>query len=134
MKKLYITTITITILLATQIVSANNTNLIEITPKSFNKIIHSNKPVFVKFWASWCGPCMKMAPKYKKASKYYVDKIIFGEINVDQYGKFAKSNGVKSIPTTILFIKGKEVDRFTGGLSLKQIRYWADEVAKGRYK
>jgi thioredoxin len=120
-------------LIGVQSLSAGNRTVIDLTSKNFQKLTSGKKPVLVKFWASWCGPCRRMTPKFKKVSKSYVGKVVFAELNVDEQQSIARAYNVRSIPTTILFINGKEMDRVTGGLDTNQIEYWASEVVKGRY-
>jgi len=133
MKKSAKILISVSLFLGMQSLSASSSTVIALNDKNFQQILSSKKPVFVKFWASWCGPCRRMAPKYKKVSRSYVDKIIFTELNVDQQQKLASRYHVRSIPTTILFMSGKEMDRFKGGLDTHQLEYWASEIVKGRY-
>ena len=120
-------------LIGVQSLSAGDRTVINLTNKNFQEHISGEKPVLVKFWASWCGPCRRMTPKFKKVSKSYVGKVVFAELNVDEQQSIARAYNVRSIPTTILFINGKEMDRVTGGLDTNQIEYWASEVVKGRY-
>ncbi len=133
MKKIVKILMVTSMLIGVQSLSAGNRTVIDLTNKNFQERISGEKPVLVKFWASWCGPCRRMTPKFKKVSKSYVGKVVFAELNVDEQQSIARAYNVRSIPTTILFIKGKEMDRVTGGLDTNQIEYWASEVVKGRY-
>jgi thioredoxin 1 len=78
------------------------------------KVLKSDKPVFVDFWAPWCGPCKMAEPVLEELSGEYEGKVNFYKMNVDEEQKYAGSLGVMSIPTTILFKDGKMVDRQTG--------------------
>ncbi len=133
MKKIVKILMVASMLIGVQSLSAGESTVIDLTRKNFQHVISANKPVLVKFWASWCGPCRKMTPKFKKVAKSYTKKMIFAELNVDDQRAIAKAYKVRSIPTTILFINGKEMDRITGGLDTKQIKYWASEIVRGRY-
>jgi thioredoxin len=133
MKKIVKILMVASMLIGVQSLSAGESTVIDLTRKNFQRVISANKPVLVKFWASWCGPCRKMTPKFKKVAKSYTEKMIFAELNVDDQRAIAKAYKVRSIPTTILFINGKEMDRITGGLDTKQIKYWASEIVRGRY-
>ena len=87
----------------------------KITQKSFNILINSDH-VVIDFYADWCGPCKMMAPIFEKVAKDIKD-IKFSKIDVDLNQEIAKENNILSIPTTIIFKKGKEAKRFSGFMS-----------------
>ena len=68
----------------------------------------------VDFSADWCGPCKMAEPIIEKIAENYQDKVVFVKINVDENHDIAAKFQVMSIPTTILFKNGKEVDRTIG--------------------
>ncbi len=78
------------------------------------KVIKSDLPVFVDFFAEWCGPCKMAAPVIEELAGEYKDKMVIGKLDVDQNQEIAGKYGVMSIPTVIVFKDGKEVDRKSG--------------------
>ncbi len=87
---------------------------IDITDANFeDKVLKSKLPVFVDFWAPWCGPCKMAGPVIEELSESYKGKVEFMKVNVDE-NQVAGKYGVMSIPTTVLFKDGKEVSRQVG--------------------
>lgn len=83
---------------------------------SFKTTLNNEKglPVFVDFFADWCGPCKMAAPVVDKLAGEYEGKMIIAKLNVDEHNQIAAEHGVMSIPTVIVFKDGKEVDRTIG--------------------
>lgn len=99
---------------------------ITLTGENFEKeVLKSDKPVLVDFWATWCGPCMMIAPILEEVAEEN-DHIKVGKINVDEQAELARQFGIVSIPTLILFKDGKEVKKEIGLLSKAEIERLID--------
>ena len=87
--------------------------------------VAESESVVLEFKASWCTPCKKMAP--------LVQSLIqaggpIREIDVDKQRHLARRFQVQSIPTFILLIDGREVDRTVGGMSRNGLQKWFDRI------
>ena len=88
---------------------------IEVTDQTFTeKVLQSDKPVIVDFWAPWCTPCLRMAPTFERLAGEYADKITFAKLNTDDNQNTPTRLGIQGIPTMIIFQGGREVDRVVG--------------------
>lgn len=87
----------------------------EITEKEFEeKVLKSDTPVLVDFWAPWCGPCKMAAPVLDELAGEYSGKVSVMKLNVDENQDAPQKYQVMSIPTTILFKGGEEIGRQVG--------------------
>jgi len=86
----------------------------ELTADNFEKTINDNLCI-VDFWAAWCGPCRMLAPVVEELSKDKdFAKLKFFKLDIEAAQDIASKNGVMSIPTSIVFNMGEEVDRIVG--------------------
>jgi thioredoxin 1 len=79
-----------------------------------DKVLGSEIPVFVDFWAPWCGPCRAIAPVVEELAGQYLGKIKFAKVNVDDNSDLASRYNIFSIPTLALFNKGQLVAQSVG--------------------
>ena len=80
-------------------------------------VMNSEVPVFVDFWAEWCGPCRMVSPVVEELSNDYDGKIKFIKVNVDEANELASKYNVFSIPTLAIFNKGQLVTQQVGAAS-----------------
>ena len=89
-----------------------------------SKVLGSDVPVVVDFWAEWCGPCKMMAPVFEKLADEYEGKLKFAKVDVDSNQKSAGQYGIRGIPTLLVFSGGEEIDRIVG--------FAPEDVLRGR--
>ncbi len=90
--------------------------IVQLTESNFQSYSEGNKPLFVDFWASWCGPCRIMDPVVEKLAVKYGDSVVFGKVNVDEEMNLSSRYQVFSIPTFMLFKNGTPVDAVVGAV------------------
>ena len=80
---------------------------------AFNTALQEADYVFVKFSASWCGPCKQLAPIVAQLAKQF-ENVLFIDIDYNAFTALAKSYSVRNIPSIFLFKKGQQVNRVVG--------------------
>jgi thioredoxin 1 len=97
--------------------AANDTHsTVRLTEANFDGLASGEKPVFVDFWAEWCGPCKIMDPVVEKLAAKYSDNMLFGKVNVDEEMNISSRYQVFSIPTFMIFKNGQPMDAVIGAV------------------
>lgn len=90
---------------------------VKLDDESFQRTVaESQVPIFVDFYADWCGPCKMMAPAVDQLAAKYSGKAIVAKLDTDRAPKTSQAFQVRSIPTSIVFRKGKEVAKQAGAV------------------
>ena len=90
------------------------------------QVLNSTNPVFVDFWAEWCGPCRSVSPVVEDLSGEYAGKVDFVKVNVDENGEIAQKYNVFSIPTLAIFKNGEVVAQKVGAATKESFKTMID--------
>lgn len=75
---------------------------------------HKDKPIFVDFFAEWCGPCKLTDGDYEHFASTYHEKAIFARVDCDENEDAAQEFSIDSMPTFICFLGGEKIDDVKG--------------------
>jgi len=92
------------------------------------KVLKSNEPVLVDFWAEWCGPCKMIAPFLDELAADKAGKLTVAKVNIDENPQTPRKYGVRGIPTMILFKGGQVAAQKIGALPKSKLYEWVDSV------
>ena len=95
---------------------------VALTAAGFDEKVRNNKGVaLVDFWATWCGPCRKLAPTVEAVALKYEDRAVVGKVDVDKEPGLASEFQITGIPALKIFKNGKVVEDMVGLVSQKRI-------------
>jgi len=102
---------------------------VSIDDSSFDQmVLRADKPVLVDFWATWCRPCLMVAPILDELAEEYSDKISIARMEVDQNPKTAARYGIMSIPTLLIFKEGEPVSHIVGFRPKEELKRSLDAI------
>ncbi len=78
------------------------------------KVLKSDTPVLVDFWAAWCGPCRALAPVVDQVATEHQGKLKVMKMDVDKNNQMPGRYGIRGIPALLVFKDGKVVEQIVG--------------------
>lgn len=87
-------------------------NVFEVTDENFEKeVCEQNGLILVEFWATWCGPCRKLAPIIEEIAQEYDGKAKFVKIKADENLQTAQKYAISGVPCLLYFKNGEPIER-----------------------
>lgn len=101
----------------------------KLSDDNFSEEVLNFKDVsIVEFTGKWCSPCKEMAKTLAKLESSYNGQTKFSTLDIWENKKTATLYNIKSIPTTIIFEKGRPRNQLNGNVSTYKIRKAIDEL------
>lgn len=86
-----------------------------INDSNYSEVLGQGKPMVLDFWATWCGPCRKIAPTIQELADQYEGQVIVGKVNIEEEADdLVAEFGIRNIPTILFMKDGQVVDKVVG--------------------
>ncbi|RKF15652.1 thioredoxin TrxC [Alginatibacterium sediminis] len=95
---------------------------------AFDRLNQGGFPLVVDFWASWCGPCLSIAPLYTQLASDNRYRARFVKVNTEEQTDLAGQFAIRSIPTFMVFENGVKSSQQAGALPKEPFAMWLDQV------
>lgn len=100
----------------------------ELDPSKMEDVENSGDIWVIDFWASWCGPCKKLAPIYEETSEE-IEDVNFGKVNMEEHSDLATKYNVQALPTLVIIKEGDIVAKNEGMMNKEDLKSWIHEKA-----
>lgn len=100
---------------------------LQFTDQTAREAIESGKITVIDFWATWCGPCMKLGPVVEELAEKYPD-VTIGKLNIEENDEVVSEFRVRNIPTVLFFKNGELKEKSVGLVSLSVLEEKLNQV------
>ncbi|MCM0239313.1 thioredoxin [Bacteroides fragilis] len=102
--------------------------MLEINTDNFPKLIVSEQPLVIDFWAEWCGPCKAIAPMMEEFAREYEGRVNIGKCDVEENNDLAVQFKIRNVLTILFLRNGDVVDKVVGAVSREEIKRKLDKL------
>ncbi len=99
----------------------------KVTPENFETLVNAPAAV-IDFWATWCGPCRRIAPIVEELAAEYEGRVHIAKCDIEECDELAVRFQIMSVPTLLFFKDGKVVDKMVGAGSKEMIKEKIDAL------
>ncbi len=103
---------------------------VEVGTEEFDEIVRESKvPVFVDFWAAWCGPCKMAAPHVEQVARELAGRAVVLKVDTERHPELAARYNVRGIPNFAVFAHGKLQFQQAGVVDASTMKSWLAQAA-----
>ncbi len=105
------------------------TKPLEVSDAEFDReVLEAEIPALVDFWAEWCAPCHTIAPILDQLAEEYDGRVKFVKVDTEENFDTMTSQGIRGLPTLLLFKGGERVDQITGARSKDELKRFLEKA------
>ncbi|MFL2063749.1 thioredoxin [Latilactobacillus sakei] len=98
-----------------------------ITANNIEAFVAEEPLVILDFWADWCMPCKIMTPMIQELHAASNDTFKLGMVDVEDQPELAERYDIQSVPTLLIFKKGKAAEKVTGAFPKEKLKRYLDK-------
>lgn len=99
------------------------TSVVSVKDDSFEReVLEAKMPVLVDFTATWCGPCRMLEPLLERLAGESAGRFKVVRIDIEEAPRVARTYGIRSVPTVMVFVRGERKAQHVGVTSLATLR------------